>query len=240
MKRAILFAFALLVAGLLCVVQQPRAQLGMSGVGGGGFGGAAAAPFGLDGVANGSGPATLTTAYRDVIIYVVTFSGAGGLHVTSVSDTAGNTWANRAAVPQSGPNAIEVWYAKASGPLSSDVITPTFSGAASSQASIAFGVSCANLSTPFDSNGSLPNTIANLATAATISTSNANDFIYGFYVFAGTATPTAGSGFTLISNVGSFGYMMTEYQIVTSTQSGLAVSVGTGAGDTKSGGGDAT
>jgi hypothetical protein len=73
-------AFALLVAGLLCVVQQPRAHVPTTGAG---RLVRATTPFGLDGVANGAGSATLTTTYTDLIIYVVAFSGAGGLHAQS-------------------------------------------------------------------------------------------------------------------------------------------------------------
>jgi FecR protein len=186
----------------------------------GGGSGASTAPFGLDGNAftNSAVPSvatsvSLTTSNaNDVIIVDIVQNGAT---VSSVTDTAGLQWHLRA-VAGAVPFATYEYYAIAPNALSADAITVNFVGTTSYVDVNAFGVSGANTSSPFDSNASVP---APTTSTGSITTSNADDFIFAGYRFGFNATPTAGSGWTAINASGD--YYLSEYQIVSTTQAGL-------------------
>jgi hypothetical protein len=193
------------------------------------------ATLALDGSNGGSviGSTTLTitlttTKTNDIIVVGV---GAGGSSVTSVSDTAGLTWAHRATNPASG-NRLETWWALSPGVLSSDTISVNFATLNSYEA-LAFGVNGAHTAAPWDSNAALPAT-AGFAGAPSISTSNAKDFIFG--MFSGASGLSPGAGWTTLQ---AFSFSFTEYQIVTATQSGLIANYSGGSGTVQSSIGDA-
>jgi hypothetical protein len=83
-----------------------------------------------------------------------------------------------------------------------------------------------NPTTPWDPNGALPNTSL---TAASITTSHANDMLIGICEIPGM-TPTQGAGYTLLASNNAFGV---EVQQVSSTQSatGLGFTGGTITGE---------
>ncbi len=70
---------------------------------------------------------------------------------------------------------------------------------------------------------SVPATAA--TSTGTITTSNANDFVFAAYRFASDATPSAGSSWTAINASG--GYYLSEYQITSATQTGLVATAST-------------
>ena len=78
----------------------------------------------------------------------------------------------------------EVWWALASSPLSSATITVNLAGSIDDASIVAFGVNGANTSTPWDSNAALPKTASSTSsgnpTVSGVSTSNANDMLFGF------------------------------------------------------------
>ena len=165
-----------------------------------------------------SASVTLTTSNaNDVIILEIVQNGTT---VSSVSDTDGLTWYQRA-VAGSGSQTIYEYYAIAPNALSADAITVDFSGTASYADLNAFGISGANTSSPFDT--SVPTNAATSTGAVT--TSNANDFIFAAYRFSTDATPSAGSSWTAINASG--GYYLSEYQITSSTQAGLVATAST-------------
>jgi hypothetical protein len=86
---------------------------------------------------------------------------------------------------------------------------------------------------PWDSHSGLP--VIGTTDPLSISTTNANDFVFGFFATAQTS-PTAGSGWTLISGAN---FQCCEYQIVSATQSALSVSMTTGSGSAHTGIADA-
>ena len=131
--------------------------------------------------------------------------------VGSVSDTAGLTWQERAVASVNGSFLYE-YYAIAPNELSADAITVNFTRWTSSVLN-AFSIVGANTSSPFDTNASLPKTSTNSTVSAT--TSNANDLIFAAYNSYGTATPSAGSGWTAIS-APSGDYYLSEYETVSS------------------------
>jgi hypothetical protein len=96
---------------------------------------------------------TISTVSGNDIIAVaqVGFEDYG---ISSISDTASLTWNNYYTTNVDG-NALSVWWALATSPLSSDVITVTTGGAGVGD-SQAFGVAGANTTTPFDPHSGLP------------------------------------------------------------------------------------
>ena len=163
---------------------------------------------------------TLTTFNpSDVIILDVAENGST---VASVSDTAGLTWHERA-VAGSGSNLIYQYYAIAPEALSADTITVNFTGAISYAALNAFGIVGANTSSPFDPSASIPG--AGDSGTVSGSTSNADDLIFATYRFGGTASPATGSAWTALQE-GSF-YFLSEYEIVSTTQSNLTATATT-------------
>ncbi len=97
-----------------------------------------------------------------------------------------------------------------------------------------FGVSGADTVAIWDANAALPDTGG--TGDRSITTSSADCFLIGSYRFQSTASPTQGTGWTKISGAD---FQLTEYKIVSATQSGTDVAIGTGSGDNNAGIGDA-
>lgn len=177
--------------------------------------------------------ATLTTANaNDLIIAIVTSNPATG-NVVSIASAHTTGWTLRKKQAVAGGN-IEEWVGKASSALTSEVITFTMGASITFTTIDVFGVSGADTTIIWDSNGALPDFGTN--TLRSITTSNTNDFLIGAYRFGGTATPTQGAGWTKISGAN---FQLVEYQIVSATQSGLSVTIGTGNTDEAGGIADA-
>ena len=163
-----------------------------------------------------------TTSTNDVIIIYVQSDKS----VSSVADTAGLTWQQRAQVTN-GTTHIAEWYASSAAVLTGDVITVTLSAATAGTGTASFGVSGGDTVSPFD-----PAVVGSQPTgtgtgAVSISTLKASDLILGFYKFNITS-PTAGTGFTaVISPVGIASLI--ESKQVSAAQSNLSVAIGTGA-----------
>lgn len=177
----------------------------------------------IDGSATTSSSDTVTlstTSANDVIMCYI----ESVLAVTSISDTAGLTWIKRVANPiLSGGINFSEWYAISSGVLTNDVITQ--SPSQPTGRIVAFGLSGANTSSPFDSNGSIPNFVAlgditSTSDAITYSTNNANDIILeAFRSASAPGTITRPSGFTQVLATG--GSQDHCYRVVSATQSSV-------------------
>lgn len=158
-----------------------------------------------------------------VLIMYINSSGAGAVTITGVTDTAGLTWTLRKRVASCGGSvtqSMEVWYAVHSSAVSSNVVTAALSGSATGAADL-FIAHNVNQTTPFDANGSLPAFASSTSnTSVSVSTTSTNSLIFAGFRTWSTASPTAGSGFTLISGAD---YLGTERKSVTSAQSGLTV-----------------
>lgn len=188
----------------------------------------------LDGSAHASATAAsvapvLTTANaNDIIIVIATVN----INPVSSITGAGLTF-SFIATAGTGAGDIEIWSAVASSALTSEAITVNHT--AGFITVDVFGISGADTSTIFDANASTP------ATASTgllsISTDTADTFIIGGYRFGGGVnTPTEGAGFTKISGAD---FQLTEFKIVSSTQSNLSITIGTGNGNQNGGVGEA-
>lgn len=172
------------------------------------------------------GPFTTTKA---ALIVIVVLGNIGPNTISSITG-GGLTWALRTNSPVSD---IEIWTAPAASVLSGVTFTITPTGNSFMTADL-FAISGYNTGSPYDGNASIP---ANSSTdPITISTDNAFDFIIGGFRFGVTASPTQGAGWTKISGAN---FTLTEYKIVSTAQSNLSVSVGTGAGDANGGIADA-
>jgi hypothetical protein len=161
-----------------------------------------------------------TTLINDLI---VVFGYTRGGPVTGIADQASLTWTRRGRFNYTGGGGstyTEIWWAISAGVLTTNQITVT----CTSSAYIMFGavaINGADLTTPFDTNVSLPG-FSNSGTVI-ISTSNANDFI-----ICGAENNGSGgidTGFTALGSPGS-GFITQEYKIVSATQSGLVLGSG--------------
>ena len=192
-----------------------------------------------------SGTVTLTTTDPKDIIVVGVFNETGtanGLRTVSSVTAPGLTFVQRsvttaASFGESGANqGLEVWWAVASSPLSSEVITVTLSGAPDDASIVAFGVNGANTSTPWDANASLGTASAEQSAGAlsppttnTFSTNNANDILLAFAGTSANETWTGGGSDTLLANSTNtggtdFSALGVEYQVVSAIQTNVTES----------------
>src|SRR2546427_4700265 len=175
--------------------------------------------------------ASLTTTNANDVIYVMVTTDVGTINTPTAT---GLTFSLRKSVAAAnGYPAISTYYAIASSTLSAKSITAT----ASSNGWIiinAFGIAGAYTTAPFDTNAAVPASATGAAgtATATISTSNANDFVIGTVgdndPTDACSSATAGSGFTVIGDSHSaVREGASEYKIVSATQTGLSVSLTT-------------
>ena len=183
-----------------------------------------------------AGTVTLTTSNSNDIIYVFVTVRDNGPTVSSVT-AGGLTFARRGTVVNAGNVIGDAWFAIAGSALLSSAITVSLTGGSTRITITAFGVSGANTSCPFDPNVTSPSTATgNSGTASvTVSTSTANDFLLGLiavWIPNGGTTPTfsPGTGFTTIQAVSSSAGGVSnvqgdsQYEVVSSSQTNLAVS----------------
>ena len=165
-------------------------------------------------------PALTTTVMGVVVVAIELNHGT----VITLSNTSGLTWARRATTNSAFDNfVLEVWWAYSTVPLSSDVITINGLGTVDFIAATAFGVKNANRFAPWDI-GSLPVT-SQLNGPVSVTTTEPETLIIGAYRSQDTGSPTQGAGFTLISGSD---FLLVEYKIVTTVQTGLSVAANAG------------
>ncbi len=185
--------------------------------------GSESSPFGLDGSAlnsigsiGGAGSTSTqltTTQPNDVIVALVGHYGGNSV----MSDADDLNWTERATI-----SGMDEWYAVANCPLSSDTITMTTRSGGGYTGFNVFAVSGANTNNIFDPNGGLPATSA--TTSVSISTSNANDFIFSAMTDYNGIASSAGAGWTEIDGSNANGGYFSEYQTVSALQSNLTAS----------------
>jgi Spherulation-specific family 4 len=185
----------------------------------------------LDGSVSGQGlpgtvTASLTTSHSPDIVYVIVAAAGATPNIPTAS---GLTFTLRkSTTAPSGPT-VSTFYAIANSPLSSESITATAGGSTTEIQIIAFGISGAEASAPFDTNVAVPSSASGSSVIAsvTISTNNANDFVIGAEADSqGASGGGAGTGFALLYNVvASDGAndAGVEYTTVSAAQTNLAV-----------------
>lgn len=170
---------------------------------------------------------------NDVVLAVTADESGGGLPScgawASLPTDSILTWHNRSCSKFTGSTdyAVRVDYAIATSPISGDSITCNSYNRVACEV---FGVSGANVVTPWESNNALPCQRSGTGTTAscTISTASPNDMILGFLASYSGVAP--GSGFVCLNCQGSqaAGAAATEYKIVSSLQSSLSVQMTAG------------
>ena len=198
-------------------------------------GNAGAIQSGVGGAFNSFNTAGLTTtAAAGLVVVVLGFNADTGSQQTVSGITGGGlTFSLRkGAHGASSPwSSEEVWTAPwAGGALSAQAFAVTFSGTVDGCAYCVFALTgLHSTAAPFDSNGACPQGTPTTGTqTATISTSQANDFILWMAYTAASQAPGTPTSFTQIAAVGGYGLnlynrLQVAYLSVSSTQSGLVV-----------------
>lgn len=125
----------------------------------------------------------ITTTHTNDVIIAAGNQTSSSASITGVSDTAGLTWIHRSHKSDATTNtSFDEWYAISSGTLTADTVTLTVSG--STGRYYLFGVNGANLTTPFDTNASLPgysaNTSISTLSVSSVTTNCSTDAVYAF------------------------------------------------------------
>lgn len=149
---------------------------------------------------------------------LVVLAVAAGAILNAVPTSSHLTWTRRGGV--SSGNAIDVYTAPCSGPLTGEVVSFTFAGAQFWSAGVC---SFANFSA-FDTQAGLPLTGTN--TTLSLTTADAADMLLFIEGTSNGNTLTPPAGFTAFINSGASGVnLMISGQRVNATQSGLSLPV---------------
>jgi hypothetical protein len=213
------------------------------------------AALSLDGTASNnsfstasSGTTTLTTSDSNDVIVVEIFDENTSSPSPSVTSVTANglTFQKRSAISGSGVGQygtsvddMEIWWAISSAPLSSEDIGVNLSETIDDASIVAFGVSGAYTSNPWDSAG--PVTVHNTGSqepgTITLSTNNSPDLLLGFVGYEAQNLPQSAGSFgsfaaTFITDADNGGAAeaseaAAEYLVVGAPQSGTTVSWGT-------------
>jgi hypothetical protein len=182
----------------------------------------------------------MTAQANELIMIVITqgHSGSTNIRTFSLSDSFSShlAYTQRGSTLSSGSNAeaISVYYAVTdSSHTGSFTITVTPSNYNRNFDVLVFGITGANTTSPFDSNGALPKTASNTGsstpTVTGVSTSNANDMLLAFEGQLSSTNQTANSPFqstaSLLCNSNGEGCNV-EYEIVTQTQTNISAQFG--------------
>lgn len=143
----------------------------------------------IDGSAGGqfssgtTGTVTLSTTTANDLIVLMYFHEQTSARTIATVTSPHLTWTKRSnyAVTLNGfPSDLEIWWAPSSAVLTSEVVTITTTGTIDDAAYHVFGVNgCANIASPWDTNGSLATARANAnpATSATVSGVSTNSTV---------------------------------------------------------------
>lgn len=219
MRLWIALALGLLASPSLA---QPRMPI----LGAGGTPGAASNPIGLDAnanavvTANASSGSTLalpamTTNSTNVVLIVMALTNTN--IISTITDTAGLTWARRAHTDTGAGEYVDEWWAVSASALSANVITLNFAGAVAFVTASGYAVTNGKTSAPFDINVSLPAT--SITATVAVSTTATNTMGIGAYRATATASPT-GTGWTSILGANFF---LSEYKLFASAQTATTV-----------------
>lgn len=184
-------------------------------------------------------PALTTSVANDLIVLFVAVSANGTVPtVTSISSAhlTFNKRTNHSHASASPNTQTEIWTARASGTLSSEVITVTLSGApdcwviaAQAFQNVATAIFDPNISLPAFGDGS------NATSVSGVSTTNSNDLLIGSWSFTSQPAPSPPSGWTTIAGPtsllgGGFSTLLCAYLSVSAPQSAITVTTAAGAG----------
>jgi hypothetical protein len=144
---------------------------------------------------------------------------------TTISSVSGGslTWNRRTTNYRQGDQSQEIWWAYSPGIFNS-TITATFGGGPVDDATItAFGLNGANISSPWDTNISLPAKPAVNVSSAPISTNSSNPFVLCFYGSNTSSTPSGlvPSGNTSLVSTINGGAIYWQYSYIAGANVGV-------------------
>jgi hypothetical protein len=165
-----------------------------------------------------------TSTPNDLII--VQESSVNG-HITArPTDTAGLVYSLRTSADAGNGNVYtSVWTAEWTG-SGTDTVTCSGDNGNARIGCIAFAVSGANLTSPFDNNPSVPCSASSTSSSpsCTLSTNHPEVLILGFVNYGCGVTPTPDSGFTFVQSFTACNAdSAVEYKVVSSTQADLSI-----------------
>jgi len=186
-----------------------------------------------------------TTKTNDIVVLsIVTYKSGASVTATGIIDSkSAVTWQNSARSSSiscsGGQEVTEIeWYGIAAGIVTTDAISVTLSSAPTAGSAIAFGVSGADTTTPFDPAAGLPETAVSACSAVTaaptvaaVSTLADTDFIVSLFGGYTSVTETAGAiggtVATLANTVAGTGDSnAAEYRSVAASQSSVSCAFG--------------
>jgi hypothetical protein len=147
--------------------------------------------------------------------------GTVGATVSSVTNTAGDTWSACSPIKTGTQGAVQWWYALNSAGNASDVVTANFTTSVYTSVIVGEIAGIATSSAVDVCSGSTGNSgTGTAATASSFSTSQADEIIlHGVIWGALSITTTANSGYTAVADTDGMGGL--QYRVVSSTQSGI-------------------
>lgn len=166
---------------------------------------------------------TTTTAPNRIVVGVFAFWVGSTPTIAVSGSTLGAFTARGSRIADGTNHYLQEFYIDAASTVTAETITCTITGTNSDYfiTACGFGIKGGS-SYAFDANGALPGTSTTAGVNATITTSNANDFIYAFIVDQ-AGGGSVGAGWTSIF---SGNFLTVEYQVVAATQSALAATLG--------------
>lgn len=183
-----------------------------------------------------AGDATIVANAGDVVVITVPFFNVTSSDfISSLSLSNGQSLIKRAAITPYNASGffvmMEEWYLVATVPIINETTIITFNAGSTNYSTFSVSISGANITTPFDTNVSLPalgsNMTASVAPSLSISTTNANTILLGALIFSAASSADPGTGYTDYGYVSHLLSSDGEYQIVSATQSSKAVNWGT-------------
>lgn len=110
--------------------------------------------------------------------------------------------------------ALDVFWALATSPLSSEVISASFDGNFDNGAGVFFGVNgCGNLSSPWDINGSLPGVVSDASGTSTPSIQPVSTNARGTLIFGFTGTANEGGDNNAVTAGGDFSFLAERREV---------------------------
>ena len=191
--------------------------------------------------------ASFSTAQTNdvVVLSIQTYLSGSTVTVSSVSDTQGKvTWQSLARNTLTSCSGTQrstniEWYGTAATAITGDTVTVTMSATPTAASGMAFGISGADTTTPFDPAAGIPKTGVSTCTATAavptvsgVSTVADNDFMYALYGGYTSTTETAGTiagGAASIARTvaGTGDSNAVETLVVATAQSGASCTFGT-------------
>jgi hypothetical protein len=157
-----------------------------------------------------------TTGAGRCLVCAVHIAAGSSISVSSVTDTASNTWVKAVSAFQTSVNSrIEYWYSANAAAATS--VTATLSAAGRMRVAVSEWTGVAAV-TPLDISAGAGAAATTTPAAVTVTTTNAGDVVISGITYPATAAPTLGGTFTLLSGGAvSTLYGANAYQIETAT-----------------------